>query len=113
MPETLLLAGGIICLIADLICSSISPITLFCLAGVLGILTLLKWKSKNLALTLSIILGSISLFFMLALLSEFAEFPSGSRDGLPMLWTGSLIFLGLLTISIALPVKYFRMETDF
>lgn len=109
IPETLLLLGGILCILADLIYASTSLITLLIIVGVLGILALLKWKSKNLALVISVNLGSVSLFFMLALLSEFAEFPSGSREGLQMLLTGSLLFLGLLTISIFLPVKYLRM----
>ena len=106
MPEIILLAGAFVYFFSDLIItSSVNYLMVF---GILLILTLLRWKSKFLSLGLSIILGLVSFYFQLALLSEFGEFPTGSLEGRKMLLIGSFIFISLMAISVVMPVKYFR-----
>jgi len=111
IPEILLLAFGVYTLLFDLIySSSFSLINGIIIFGMITILTLLIWKNKYLAFYTSMILGFVSFYFLLALLSEFSEFPAGSKDGRFMLLIGSLIFGGLLIISIIMPIKYFKMR---
>jgi hypothetical protein len=111
IPEVLLLIGGIFCLSGELASNiPISLISGLILFGVLAVFTLLIWKNKYYALTISIILSCISIFFLLALLSEFSEFPSGSKDGAQMLLFGGLLFGGLFAISVIMPIKYFKMR---
>lgn len=112
IPEAFLLVGGMFCVVADLRYGSTPLLTTGMGMGVVAILALLKWKSKGLALVIATLSGSVSLFLMLALLAEFAQYPSGSKEGLQLLLTGSLLFLGLLVISIALPVKYIRLGSN-
>ena len=111
IPEILLLTFGAYTLLFDLIyASSFSVINGIIIFGMITILALLIWKNKYLAFYISMILGFISFYFILALLSEFSEFPAGSKDGRFMLLIGGLIFGGLLVISIIMPVKYFKMR---
>ena len=112
IPELLLLISGITCLFFESIYASpTTPIAIGGLTiGILIVLSLLVWKNKYLALSISIILGCICFYFIFALLSEFSEFHAGSMDGLQMLLVGSLIFGGLLIISITMPIKYFKIQ---
>jgi hypothetical protein len=72
--------------------------------------TLIIWKNKYFALSLSIILALVSLYMLLAVFSEYKEFPSGDRSGLQLLLVGGLIFISLLAVSIFLPRKYFTIN---
>jgi len=111
IPEVLLLIGGIFCLSNELAGNiPISLISGLILFGVLAVFTLLIWKNKYYALVISIILSCISIFFLLAVLSEFSEFPSGSKEGAQMLLFGGLLFGGLFAISVIMPIKYFKMR---
>ncbi|WP_353129920.1 hypothetical protein [Parapedobacter pyrenivorans] len=103
-PEILLLIAGIVCFLGELI--SASSINGFLFIGVLAILALLIWKNKFLALSIAVLLGGASVFFLLALLSEFSEFPTGSPEGWQMLFVGGAIFGSLLAVSFIMPKKY-------
>ena len=113
IPELLLLAGGFFCLLSELINASL--ISLTTIAGLIIfeiiVITLLIWKNKYLAFCISFLLGCVSFYFILALLSEFSEFPVGSSDGIRMLLVGGLLFGGLLIVSIIIPIKYFKKRT--
>lgn len=76
--------------------------------AILSVLTLMLWKNKYLALVIAIVLGAVSLFFMLAVFAEYSEFPSGNKDGWQLLLTGTLLFGSLFAISLIMPRKYFR-----
>jgi len=67
---------------------------------------LLIGQSRILASTLSLLLGGGCVYMLLALLSEYHEFPPGSLDGKTMLITGSLIFGYLLIMACSLAWKY-------
>ena len=108
IPEVLLLLGGIFYFIMQLITTS--SVSYLMIIGILIILALLIWKSKYLAIPLSVVLGFVSLFLMMALLAEFSEFPTGSSEGLQMLGIGISIFGSLLAISIIMPIKYFTIK---
>ena len=71
------------------------------------LLILIIWKNRFLALTLSILFGLGSLWMLLAAASEYKEFPQGDPAGIRLLLTGSLLSLFALTMSIAMPFKYF------
>jgi len=69
---------------------------------------LLIWKNKILAVFFSLLLGSISLFMLVAVFFEYSEFPDGDSEGMILLVTGYLIFLLLGATSLYIPFKYFR-----
>ena len=113
IPEVLLIAGGLFCLLNELINASLNSLTT--IAGLIIfeiiVITLLIWKNKYFAFCISFLLGCVSFYFILALLSEFGEFPAGSSDGIRMLLIGGLLFGGLLIVSIIMPIKYFKKRT--
>jgi len=113
IPEILLLIGGFSCLLSELIWTSSISLNFLnglIVLGIIAILSLLIWKNKYIALYMSMLLGFVSFYFILALLSEFSEFPVGSQEGIKMLLIGGLICGGLLAISIIMPIKYFKMR---
>jgi len=75
--------------------------------GILAITVLLIWKNKYLALSIAILLGGASAYFLLALLSEFHEFPAENQERWQMLLIGIAIFGSLLAASLIMPKKYF------
>lgn len=104
-PEFLLLMGAVVCLVGEWwAASSINGVMVF---GILAIVMLLLWKNKYLALAIAVILGAVSVFFMLAVFAEYSKFPSSSSDGWQLLLTGILIFGSLFAISLIMPKKYF------
>ncbi len=72
--------------------------------------TLVIWKNKYFALVLSSILGLISFYMLLAVLSAFKKFPSGDINGLQLLLVGASLFISLLVIAIYLPRKYLTLN---
>lgn len=105
IPEILLLVVAIVCLLGEWIgASSFNGMIAF---GILTIAILLIWKNKYLALSIAILLGGASVFFLLALLSEFSEFPAGNQERWQMLLIGGAIFGSLLVASLIMPRKYF------
>ena len=69
-------------------------------------ITLLIGQSRMLASTLSLLLGVGCVYMLLALLSEYHEFPIGSLEGKTMLITGTLLFGYLLVMACSLAWKY-------
>jgi polyferredoxin len=55
---------------------------------------------------LSILLGVGGLFMILAVLSEYSEFPAGDTEGLKLLLIGVLLFVILTVMAFILPRKY-------
>lgn len=108
-PEIILLICSLLWIIDILAGNQINfvmPIISILLAA------LLIWKNKFLALTLSILLGIGSCYMLLALISEFREFPIGNPEGNILLLTGSLIFIFLLVMAIFMPIKYFQKNKN-
>jgi len=108
LPEILLFIAIGISFLGELI--ETSGINYFMIACGLILSTLIIWKNKYFALSLSIILALVSLYMLLAVFSEYKKFPSGDRNGLQLLLAGGLIFISLLTVSIFLPRKYFAIN---
>lgn len=79
----------------------------------LAVAAIMIWRIKSLALILSAVLALVSLFMLLAVFSEFNEFPKGSAEGTKLLLTGSLIFTTLLGMSALMPIKYFAKKKSF
>jgi Na+/H+-dicarboxylate symporter len=71
---------------------------------------LLIWKNKFLAFFISVVLGIVSFFFLLACFSEYSEFSAEDPAGTTLLLVGCSIFIPLIVISIVMPIKYFHKE---
>jgi VIT1/CCC1 family predicted Fe2+/Mn2+ transporter len=104
VPEILLAIAAGTTFMGDLL--STSTINYFMLGCLLILLTLIIWKNKYFALILSFILGLSSFYMLLAVLSEYSEFPAGDRAGLQLLAVGMSLFTSLLVIAFFLPKKY-------
>ncbi|MDR1880929.1 MAG: hypothetical protein LBQ78_08350 [Tannerellaceae bacterium] len=79
----------------------------YIMIAIIGLLlTLIVWRNKILAVALSILLGAGSLFMILAVLSEYGEFPTGDPEGRKLLLIGVLIFVTLTVMALVLPRKY-------
>jgi hypothetical protein len=104
----LLIAGIVFGVSGELIVTA--KINYFMLACLLIMGVLVLWKNKYLALIISVLLGLVSMYFILALFSEFREFPAGSKEGMNMLITGLLIFGSLIILSVMMPIKYFNRK---
>ena len=70
--------------------------------------TLVLWKNKALAILLAALLGLGSLWMILAVWSEYLEFPKGSPEGVKLLVIGMFIFLVSFACAIVMPVKYLK-----
>jgi hypothetical protein len=103
-PEILLLLASGIYFIAELIATS--RLSYPAIACALIVLILVILKNKVFAILLSVILGLVSIYMLLAVLSEYSEFPRGDLKGTQLLLVGSLLFTSLLTIALTLPKKY-------
>jgi hypothetical protein len=64
------------------------------------------WKNIYLSLYLSIIYGFFSIYMLLAVFSEYTEFPAGDPAGIRLLMTGFLIFGGIGLLAFIMPWKY-------
>jgi len=106
--EILLLGTAVVCFIGEWIgASSFTSFSGMMVFGILVIAILLIWKNKYLALSIAILLGGASAYFLLALLSEFHEFPAENQERWQMLLIGIAIFGSLLAASLIMPKKYF------
>jgi len=103
--EILLLGTAVVCFIGEWI--GASSFSLMMAFGILAITVLLIWKNKYLALSIAILLGGASAYFLLALLSEFHEFPAENQERWQMLLIGIAIFSSLLAALLIMPKKYF------
>jgi len=101
LPETFLMAGVIYYWFS--VASVFNPIAiiLFLLLGFT-----LFFKNATLAVFTSAILGLLSLYMILAVISEFREFETGDTEGIKLLTTGLLLFLATFIMSIIMGVKH-------
>lgn len=60
----------------------------------------------------SVVFGLGSFFMILAVMSEFHEFPAGDANGHKLLLTGCSIFASTLIMSIILALKYSLKKED-
>jgi len=110
IPEIILLLVSLLW-IYDLFAGN--PLNYFLVAISVAIITLLILRNKYLALGLSILLGIGNCYMILAVISEFREFPAGDSAGTSLLLTGILIFTTFLFIAVAMPVKYFKRDKSY
>ena len=77
------------------------------IAMLLLILLLFSLKKENniIRIITSIIFGLLSLFMLLAVISEYREFEVGSLEGLKLLLIGSSLFLTTLILSVIIGVR--------
>lgn len=87
-----------------------SNINYFMIAIIALILILMLWRNRIYAILISIVLGLASFYMVLAVFSEFREFPSGHPDGIQLLVVGLLIFLGLAITAGFMPMKYMNQK---
>lgn len=111
LPETILLVGSLYVSIHGF-CNSSFISSLIFLAFALACASLLKWKNPILASIVASITTLGVLYMLLALVSEFREFPPGETDGLKMLYTGLVLFLFILVFSLTLPIKYYKRQNS-
>ena len=65
-------------------------------------------KNIKLGIILSVIIGLLSFYMLLALFSEFKEFPAGSREGMKMLIIGCVYFITNIVVAGIMLVRYAR-----
>lgn len=104
-PEILLLMSALVCFMGEWLATS--NINGIMVSGILLIVALLIWRNKYFALSIAVLLAVASIFFLLALLSEFHEFPVENPGRWQMLLAGTAIFGSLLALSLIMPRKYF------
>lgn len=104
IPELIILVVSIFWFVENLLVSGF--INYLSLAIIFIVSALLIWKSKVLAIIVTVTLGSGCILMLLAVISEFREFPSGDPTGAKLMVTGSVIFITLAAITICMPVKY-------
>jgi hypothetical protein len=105
LPEILLLLGAVISFFEELF--RVSVVNYFLILCIALFSILLIWKNRWFALSISVVLGVASFYFLLACISEYKEFPVGDNDGIRLMLTGSLLFGSLIVISFIMPRKYF------
>jgi len=82
--------------------------TSFLLSGIIG---QFFWKNLIVSLVYSVLFGFGSIFMVMAVLSEYYEFPAGDPDGILLLTVGLILFGGLALLSFIMPWKYLRIFT--
>lgn len=108
IPEILVLVAAMVCFLGEWIgTSSLTSFSGIMGFGILVFVALLIWKNKYLALSIAILLAGASVYFLLALLSEFHEFRVENQERWQMLLVGCAIFGSLLVASLIMPRKYF------
>ncbi len=111
LPEILILLTAVYWF-ADNLSAPSSRINYLMIGIILFISGLLILKNKTMALFLSLALGVGSIYMLLAVLSEYKEFPAGSPEGLKLLLIGTLLFSIILLSAVFLPIKYFRNNKE-
>ena len=71
------------------------------------LLLVLELSIRNLILTVfsSSVIGLLSLYMMLAVLSEYNEFPVGDAEGFKLLVVGLFIFISTFALSVLMSVR--------
>ena len=107
LPEASFIVMALVWFLDNLLASP-SYFNIPMLGIIVFIVALVIWRIKAFAITLSAILGLASFYMILAVISEFNEFPKGDPESYKLLITGLAIFLSLVAMSVVLPIKYFR-----
>jgi hypothetical protein len=109
IPEVLFFSGALSLLVARII---IGPLHNFWSTGgyvYIGLIivyaTLLFWRNKWFSYSISVLTILICFYFILALLSEYHEFPKGDPKGIEMLHVGLLIFLPIMVNAVVMLIK--------
>lgn len=82
------------------------PVLVVLLAGIIG---QFFWKNLVLSFVYSALFGFGSIYMVMAVLSEYHEFPAGDPKGIQLLAVGVVLFGGLAFLSFIMPWKYFRL----
>lgn len=110
-PEASILLLAVVGFFEELLSrATVNYFTMVCIAIML---ILIIWKNKYFALVLSVLLGLVSFYMLLAVVSEFREFASGDAKGMQLLLTGSLLFGFLMLMSFLIPGKYFSKNSGY
>lgn len=110
LPEAILLSMTSFMLIADLLkSSSVNYIVLVLIGLILGMIFL---KNKYIAILISSVIALGSAYMLLAVLSEYYEFPAGDTEGIKMLLFGFLLFVSVIILAVVMPFKYFRKKEE-
>lgn len=108
VPEMLLLAVALFMTVENLLVNSIVNYPMLLLIAFVSIMLL--FRNKYMALLTSVAIGVGSLYMMLAVLSEYNEFPKGDTNGLVLLLVGLSICLAAFVLAAIMPIKYFKKE---
>jgi hypothetical protein len=111
LPEILLLWGTVISFFEELF--RVSVVNYFLILCIALFSIPLIWNNRWFALSISVVLGIASFYFLLACISEYKEFPAGDSEGIRLMLTGSLIFGSLIVISFIMPRKYFSNTIEW
>ena len=111
LPEYILLLAFAVTFVCDLVFVGQFNYSFLILS--VAVVALLIWKSKLLAGLYSVVLGLGSTYMILALLSEFREFPAGDPEGLKMLIVGGVLILCAQFIAVSLALKYVVFPSVF
>ncbi|MDR2679491.1 MAG: hypothetical protein LBC47_01620 [Tannerella sp.] len=106
LPEAVVLLVAMYWFVDSLL--GASRVNWFMAGVIVVILALLIRRSRVLAVALSVVVGLGSFYMLLAVLSEYHEFPAGDPSGVQLLLTGSLICVSFGIMSVIMPWKYFR-----
>jgi hypothetical protein len=114
IPEILFFSGALFLLIGRI---TIGPLHNFWSSGgyvyivltIIGIILLL-WHNKWFSYSINVLTILICLFFILALISEYYEFPKGDPKGTEMLYIGLLIFLPVMVNAVVMLIKNFNFS---
>ena len=107
LPEILLIIGVFFYWIETSIL--INPIAI---ALVLLLSITMFTNYKTLKIVSSVIFGLLSLFMLIAIISEYREFESGNSEGLKMLAIGLGIFVSTFALSLIMGIKELRSNMD-
>ncbi|WP_108821427.1 hypothetical protein [Dysgonomonas sp. Marseille-P4361] len=110
LPEAILLSMTLFMLIADLLKSSSVNYIVLALIGLISGMIFLK--NKYIAILISSVIALGSAYMLLAVLSEYYEFPVGDTEGIKMLLFGSLLFVSVIILAVVMPFKYFRKKEE-
>lgn len=109
-PEAILLSMTLFMLIADLLKSSSVNYIVLVLIGLISRMIFLK--NKYIAILISSLIALGSAYMLLAVLSEYYEFPAGDTEGIKMLLFGFLLFVSVIILAVVMPFKYFRKKEE-
>jgi len=82
---------------------------------VLLVLLLLSLKKENKVIRIitSLFFGLLSLFMLLAVISEYSEFEARSLEGLKLLLIGSSLFITTLVLSVIIGARNISTATPY